>query len=911
MAVEFGLIVEILRLDETSPAAWHDITADVQSVGTAGQGMAFPQSPSPSEGRCNITLNNYSGDYDAGLPLIRQGNPIRVRAKSGLGKCLRVTHTGNTDPCYVANVVYVGIGAGTHITATWEARSAFDSKWNTDTPYIQVGGSQYFHADTDITYTNQWASYSIDIPSSVSGAIVAPVFAPSRTATLKYQYTEYRNIVITVGGTPITYAPDDAGWYVAPTGSGTYAIEAVSDAYGLFYGFIESAQRSPRYLVGGTKTTSLQCIDFVARLNRAKMNAPLQRRKTADQLVQTALDYVASNPSASWRAWARECGARRYYPLNEAAGATVAVDYGVDGLNSSAVAATTFGATGLLSNGDPATSATFNGSTSKITLPSLDLSNRSFTVQAEIKLLSIPDPQPVIVLYDEDLDRYFELRVELNSSGDLVWDSISHQTTASNAVSFNVAHLITAVYDYPARTITVYVDGASVATGTSILQIEGSIANPFVGYSNNSNYAASGYIQNVQIWDSPLSAADVAAAYAATQFSETKQRRWFPGIEIATCSQEFSVAFDQYQSNRVSVFAAIEDTINSEGGRWYVEGDGTLRIRNRDWWLLWRNRVTGAVQAADYTTLLLADGDQYDVMADEGGDRVINRVFMTYKPRTISTGSAVVLGSGTGVIPPIVSGKYGDVGAIAGEETITIFFKNDAGNPWAGYDFVLPLVSYHDWGNITPPAEGTYDLRVSDNLADDATDYTPGYPANPLSKYCEYQIVSLSPSEAKIRFRNWATGKLYVRVLQIRGKSITSFDTVRIEERDQAAIDDSDDERAYTVPLPFVSDMAFARAYAQYYKKVYATPFEQFSVFSFENKRVIGSVDLFSLKIGDVIGVDGLENNYYHLITGIDRQLMPGDSIMINVRTARADTALWRSVDDGAFTVDGGGLVGI
>lgn len=883
MAREIGLKVEQLN-----GSSWSTLP-NIMGVNASG-GMLDKFSPSPRPGQAEITVSNDDGAYNFSEGLVARGTTIRVLVKSELGQCLRVYHTGTTAASYVQNVVLSGIEPGAHVVLTWEARAMFADKWNTDNAYIQDGSSQYFAATTQ-TYSNVWQTYTIDVSSATGGAFYAVVFQPDRTGSYAYQYIEYRNIRLTLDGVDQGIIHEDnANWTAHNPGSGTYHLSLVDDMYTVFYGTIEKIVRDT--IPYGKRTARIMCVNGVMKLMRSYMHAPLQRDKTCDELASVALEYMASNPPASWKAWARESGARRYYRLNEAAGATTAIDSGTDGLDSTFVNAVTFGSDALLSNGDTSTSASFNGSTSYIYLPPLII-DRSFTLQAQINLLSIPQPQPILSFYD-DSDNFYELRLELNSDADLVFSrNDATLITASDAITYNTTHLVTATFDYGSQTLTLYADGASVASGT-VTPIAVQTTTIVVGFGVDSGYHASGKIQNIMLFDTALTADEVLDAYNATQFSEAKQKRWFPGVRLQACKRSFSVAFDQYAENKTMVFNGIEDAVNSEGGRFMVQSDGSLELYNRGWWPAWRTRLPGGLYEDTYRTLILGTNAAFGALdSEESGELCINRAYITYTPRTLGS-DVVVLGSANGEIPPIKVGKFGDANAVPGTQKITVAFHNDAGNDYSGYDLQLPLTVYH---SATP---GDYDLRVwgDNSTMEDGTDYTPGGD-DPLNRgqYCSYRITKITPREVEIEFKNWALGKLYVFV-QVRGKSITAYEPITVNEKASGIIDDSDDERPITIQSPFLNNADSARQYAKYYIQNFGTPFEQIPSVLFNATRTIpandympAAFDLFSLRYGDVVGFEGRESFYYHLVTGINYRLTPGDEFTVEVELARADRA--------------------
>lgn len=173
----------------------------------------------------------------------------------------------------------------------------------------------------------------------------------------------------------------------------------------------------------------------------------------------------------------------------------------------SVVGGVTFGQVGAL-RGSMDTAASLNGSTGYISVPTsgLPASGATFSLEAWVKLAANPaSAGPILVLGQTGSRTFFQV----NSAGTVSVGSGSTITSPS-AISLNAWHHLVATYD--GATLTLYVDGASVASGASSSAI--TYGNAWIGQSLAGAFL-SGLLDEVAIYGAALSAARVTAHYNA------------------------------------------------------------------------------------------------------------------------------------------------------------------------------------------------------------------------------------------------------------------------------------------------------------------------------------------------------------------------------------------------------------
>src|SRR3989454_224550 len=100
-------------------------------------------------------------------------------------------------------------------------------------------------------------------------------------------------------------------------------------------------------------------------------------------------------------------------------------------------------------------------------------------------------------------------------------DSPTQQVTSTAAIAANTWYLVTAVYDSARGTLSLYVNGNAPATTSGVPSITTNTHDVTIGsreWSTSSGYNMSfkGYLDEVQIWDRPISRAEINATYNVT-----------------------------------------------------------------------------------------------------------------------------------------------------------------------------------------------------------------------------------------------------------------------------------------------------------------------------------------------------------------------------------------------------------
>jgi hypothetical protein len=183
---------------------------------------------------------------------------------------------------------------------------------------------------------------------------------------------------------------------------------------------------------------------------------------------------VTASPTADYAARVLADRPVRFYRLGETAG-TVAVDSGLNRADGTYLGGVTLGAAGALS-GDPDKATTFGGANGYVNLPSLDLQNRSFTIEAWIKpsASSPPATQTYFGAYRSPGTTGLIFNCRVLSSGALAigWGGAGDVTSPTNTITFGAWNHTAIAYNYHTDSTRVYVNGVQVAS---------SAGGPFIG----------------------------------------------------------------------------------------------------------------------------------------------------------------------------------------------------------------------------------------------------------------------------------------------------------------------------------------------------------------------------------------------------------------------------------------------
>jgi hypothetical protein len=343
-----------------------------------------------------------------------------------------------------------------------------------------------------------------------------------------------------------------------------------------------------------------------------------------------------------------------------------------------------------------------------------------------------------------------------------------------------------------------------------------------------------------------------------------------PSLDLHAGDETFDTAGDTWLE--VDALQAIRDVVDSERGRFYSKGDGTLIFENRS--------DTFAAVAA--TPVLTLNGE---LSAIEGGmSTPYKRVRVEMMPRSTATvGAVVARADGTTLVPGRQGGSRFDPNAPispeSGLKVIQLPFRDEFGNPIGAKDLILPLVPGTDW-TANERADGS------------GTDYT---------FYAPQQLffsAVIKGASVELSIRNDALGPLYIRKLQVRGTGITAYNaqTVIADDPNAAGV------LVRKVFLPLASRMELAQSLAVYL--IGQTPRFSAHTLIFRNIESIGGVNLADVPIGAVITVSEPQtaiSGHRYRVAGAEYEI--GAETVIRWRVIRLDDVTYCILDHPAYGV--------
>jgi len=278
----------------------------------------------------------------------------------------------------------------------------------------------------------------------------------------------------------------------------------------------------------------------------------------------------------------------------------------------------------------------------------------------------------------------------------------------------------------------------------------------------------------------------------------------------------FDVASDQWTADRTTAIDAIRESAESDFGRFFVAQDGTATYLSRRFFF------------GTLTPALILDGTSpVELTIVRDIEQVFNVVKVVAHPRNTLALVGVLAGAANPVlVPPI-----GPLGA--GVRIVTLHFHDATGNGIGGTN-LQALAAYTDYA-LNEAKDGS------------KGDYT-------VSPYTSVSVIDTRGSEVTVQMTNNALGVLYATKLQIRGQAITTYDPLTQTVQD-AVSQSAYQKRTWTHDLPLSADTDFAQALSSYLLDRYKQPFTRLDVVAVHNESVIGSVNVFSLKLFDVLSV--------------------------------------------------------
>lgn len=568
----------------------------------------------------------------------------------------------------------------------------------------------------------------------------------------------------------------------------------------------------------------------------------------------------------------------RYYRFGEAAG-TTAYDLGGNGANGTYVGSPTLGVTGAIT-ADSDTAISLDGTARYVSIPSLDISNRSFAISFWFN----PDATPP---NNQDLfsafsafaaNQAFYIRYNSSGNGIVSAEFYSGAQVTSGTLTAGTWYLISVVYDYSGGLLTLYINGAVVDFTN--------LAGPYTGATPTMQIAAftaagatyvKGDMDDFALWLRLVDADELLDQYTArasapypgvyifsllrgvignsytlaeatTNVAITGANltggadTTLAGLSIETGLRTFPYAGDGWEGDTMNALSAIGQIVDSERGRFYVKRDGTATFENYA-----KGFTTYSTTPALVTSGLFNNDTVVTLEGVLSADEAWNAVTVRYKPRTELTTGVVAKASSTIKVP----GRWGtqssdpnrdkpwfDNGRPVGDPGQTVitlpYTDPDTGQRIGAKDLTAPLVATTDW-TANEAQDGT------------GTDYTTYSP--------QQLFFTLAPkaSAVDVYIKNTALGILYIRHLQVRGTKLLRYNTETIirEDVDSIALYGRNNMQ---IGLPLESDANFATAIAEYELSRNSTPLWRPRIAGFRNLTQDDTGNkVLDVELGDVI----------------------------------------------------------
>jgi hypothetical protein len=319
----------------------------------------------------------------------------------------------------------------------------------------------------------------------------------------------------------------------------------------------------------------------------------------------------------------------------------------------------------------------------------------------------------------------------------------------------------------------------------------------------------------------------------------------------------YDVAADRWIGDETFAIQAIRECADSEQGRFFVQRNGTVTFLDRLYFF------------SPLTNQITLNVSPFEMKASTDVRRIANLVKVTVHPRATAGLVDVIATSATAIRVPPKSATG------PGVRTVTMRFRNAAGDPIGATGVVVPL---------TP----TTDYLVNDRADGQGFDYTN-------SPSFQVGTIAVHGSEVAIPLINYAIGPLFVTKLQVRGLPITTYDPITQVQEDTAS-QSLYLRRIRALDLPLSGSVEFGEALAYYVLSRYKTPFTLVESVKVENQPVIGGVNLFSIDLFQWITVTDSQtgiSNMRLFTTGYEFDL-DAKGFRLTLFTARADdTSYW------------------
>lgn len=534
----------------------------------------------------------------------------------------------------------------------------------------------------------------------------------------------------------------------------------------------------------------------------------------------------------------------RYYRIGDAAG--TAYDIGTNLKDATINGSPTLGVTGVITN-DTNKGIRLDGVNDYIDIPTLDLSNRSFSVEFWFNPAASPPANQDLFSAHTAFSANQAFYIRYANTTVLSAYFYSGAQVDSGLLAIGSWHHIVVTYDYASSTLRLYTNGTLADTQTSAGPLTGDSPTIQLGayVAAGANYTKADMDEHA-IWLRVLSADEIAEHYAAATAAPS------PGFTIysllrgaigntytstesssaitvsgATLSggadtpnmttaietglRRFPYAADDWGGERVDALKALQAIAESERGRFYVKRDGTAVFEN------YAKEFTAISATPVLETYGGAAGEP--VIGLEGDlsiDDVANAVTVRFTPRSEASTGVVARITNTVKVP----GRWGSQNS--NPNTDKSWYSN--GLPLGDPGQLVITLPYTDpaTGQRIGAKDVINPVPTTDWTANEAQDGT-GYDYTLYNPQQLFFTIAPKATGVDVWIKNIAMGILYIQTLQLRGTAIHRYDAQVITKEDPSSIA-LYGRNAKQITLPLEADSNFAEAIAEYELSRYTDP---------------------------------------------------------------------------------------
>lgn len=304
-------------------------------------------------------------------------------------------------------------------------------------------------------------------------------------------------------------------------------------------------------------------------------------------------------------------------------------------------------------------------------------------------------------------------------------------------------------------------------------------------------------------------------------------------LSLQTGKNVFDIAADKWDSDHTNAMRVIEDCVNSERGRFYVAGDGTITFENKE-------QNFKSVMVAPVITL---NQDYLSTTASQSVQDVYNRIEVQYTPRGFLVVGGIVAKNGTYLQVPgtqIGNDRWNPTAGIPKATAVLKLPFTDPTTqmPMGARNVITPLVpgtDYSAWESIDASGNGTnFNYSNSGRIAATA---------------------AINGANVELTFTNNATGSIFLTGIQVRGDGITTYNPATAIAEDAASIT-KHQRRLLSLSIPLNSSQAFMEGLAAYLLSKFKDQVFRVKHIDTNNLDITkltpdGGANLFSVKQGD------------------------------------------------------------